>query len=316
MRHLFLINPAAGKYNRTAMLTEQIRAVFSARGEPFEIEITARPGHAETLARRAAEDGIPTVLYVCGGDGTLGEAAQALPGHPQLALAPVPTGTGNDFIRSFGEKAQKRFCDLAALAAGHIEEIDLLRAAGRISLNIVSCGLDASIAQGVAGLKRIPAVSGAMAYQLSAALCLMTSLHHRYRFLIDGEPGGSGDYIFAIAANGRYYGGGFYAAPLSDLQDGLIDFMSVPVMSRLRLLPMIGSYRRGEHLDRYPFLRLRRCRTVQILSDDPVGLNLDGEVFRVRDPLIEVLPRAARLLLPEGYSPMKRRGAETASAGG
>ena len=79
---------------------------------------------------------------------------------------------------------------------------------------------------------------------------------------------------------------------------------------------MIGSYRRGEHLDRYPFLRLRRCRTVQILSDDPVGLNLDGEVFRVRDPLIEVLPRAARLLLPEGCSPMKRRGAETASAGG
>lgn len=70
------------------MLTEQIRAVFSVRGEPFEIEITARPGHAEALARRAAEDGIPTVLYVCGGDGTLGEAAQALPGHPQLALAP------------------------------------------------------------------------------------------------------------------------------------------------------------------------------------------------------------------------------------
>ena len=112
------------------MLTEQIRAVFSVRGEPFEIEITARPGHAEALARRAAEDGIPTVLYVCGGDGTLGEAAQALPGHPQLALAPVPTGTGNDFIRSFGGEAQKRFCDLAALAAGHIEEIDLLRAGG------------------------------------------------------------------------------------------------------------------------------------------------------------------------------------------
>lgn len=109
---------------------------------------------------------------------------------------PVPTGTGNDFIRSFGEKAQKRFCDLAALAAGHIEEIDLLRAAGRISLNIVSCGLDASIAQGVAGLKRIPAVSGAMAYQLSAALCLMTSLHHRYRFLIDGEPRAAQEIIF------------------------------------------------------------------------------------------------------------------------
>lgn len=302
MRHLFIINPVAGKYNRTAALTEQIRAVFSARGEDVQIEITAGPGHAEALAWRAAGEKISTVLYVCGGDGTLGEAAQALPGNPQLILAPVPVGTGNDFVRSFGRDARERFLDLKSLAEGHIETIDLLRAGGRISLNIVSAGLDASIAQKVHRFKRLPVISGAVAYQLAAACCLMTSLHHHYRLLPDGIPGGEGDYIFVIAANGRYYGGGFCAAPLSNLQDGLIDLISVPAMSRLRLLPMIGAYRRGEHLDRYPFIRLRRCRSVQILAQEPVGLNLDGEVFPAINPVIEVLPGAARLLLPQGCS--------------
>lgn len=297
MRRLFVINPAAGRRDATAMLLGRIGAAFPGQERPVVL-LTRGPGHAGEIARRAVGEGIPTILYVCGGDGTLSEAAGPLAGQSRVILAPVPTGTGNDFARSLG--LGEGLPDPDALRGGRTVEIDLLRAGGRIALNVVSCGLDAAVAQGAAAFKRLPLVSGERAYLLSAARCLLGPLGGRCRLLADGIPCEEGDYLFIVAANGRYYGGGFCAAPFARLSDGLIDLLFVPAIPRLRLPGMIGAYRRGEHLRRYPFVHLRRCRTVQILTGGPVGLNLDGEIFPAADPTVEILPGALRVLLPGG----------------
>ena len=298
MRHLFVINPAAGKRDRTAALLGQIEAAFSGREERPVIVLTRKPGHAEEIARRAAGDGIPTVLYVCGGDGTLNEAVGPLVGQPQMVLAPIPIGTGNDFVRSLGWKGNS-LPSLSSLQKGSVESIDLLRAADRVALNVVSFGLDAAVAWGAADFKRLPLVGGEGAYLLSAVRCLMGPLYGRCRLVADGIPCEEGEYLFVVAANGRYYGGGFCAAPFAELSDGLIDLLFVPAVPRWRLAAMIGAYRRGEHLRRYPFVHLHRCRSVQIFSDHPLDLNLDGEKVPTVNPTVEILPGALRLLIPE-----------------
>lgn len=301
MRHVFILNPKAGKTDCTPSLTEEIQTLFSGRSEDYEIVVTQYPGHAEQIARCCAADGVETTLYACGGDGTLGEVAQALPGNPQLILAPVPAGTGNDFVRGLeGLPGAKTPFSLSSLMGGQVVPLDLLLAGGRVSLNIASVGLDAAIAQNMGRFKRLPLIKGETAYMLSLLYCFFTSVRYRYRFEIDGMPQPEGDILFAVAANGRYYGGGFMAAPLADWQDGLIDFISIPAMSRLRLLPMIGSYRRGEHLQKFDFVRFVRCRQVRILSDKPVALNRDGEITPAQNPVIEILPASARLLVPAG----------------
>lgn len=127
MRHVFILNPKAGKIDCTPALGAQIQTLFAGRGEDYEIVVTQYAGHAEQVARRCAAYGVETTLYACGGDGTLGEVAQALPGNPQLILAPVPAGTGNDFVRSLLPDAKARF-SLSSLLSGQVVPLDLLMA--------------------------------------------------------------------------------------------------------------------------------------------------------------------------------------------
>ena len=99
MRHVFLINPAAGKYDRTGEFTQTIRA--ACEGLDYEILVSRAPGDCTHIAQAAASSGEPVRLYACGGDGTLNEVVNGgdwkLPGHwPQsrscccwMSLLPV-----------------------------------------------------------------------------------------------------------------------------------------------------------------------------------------------------------------------------------
>lgn len=303
LRHVFILNPKAGKTDSTRALKAEIQTLFSGRKEDYEIFITEYPGHAEQIARRYAADKTETILYACGGDGTISEVAQSLPGNPQLILAPVPAGTGNDFVRGLERLPDiKTGVSLSSLMDGRVVPLDLLMAGDRVSLNIASVGLDAAIAQNMARFKHLPLIKGETAYILSLIYCFLTSVGYRFRFEIDGVLQPEGDFIFAIAANGQYYGGGFKAAPLADWQDGLIDFICIPAMPRFFVLPMIASYKRGEHLKKYGFIQFVRCKQVRVFSDKPVALNRDGEISPAQNFTIKILPAVARLLIPSAHA--------------
>jgi len=302
MRHLVILNPAAGKRDSTAAIAAEAEKAFYKAGIDYTAKITEYPGHAGEIAKKAAQTGEEITIYACGGDGTISEAAQALYNAPNVTLAPVPIGTGNDFARTVADKNDSRYTITELIEAGETVSADMLLAGGKVAINIVSAGMDAAIAKDVAKYKRIPLVSGAMAYKLSTAINFFTKVKYRMAFEVDGRLIEAGDYVFAIAANGRYYGGGFKAAPIADIQDGLIDFMRIPSLPRAKLLPMIESYRKGEHLDKYDFIELIRCKKVKIISDEPVALNCDGEIEEVENPTIEVIPNGMKLLIPARFA--------------
>lgn len=47
MRNVYIINPKAGKHDRTVQFMERIRAVHATHGEEPEIYLTQRAGHGE-----------------------------------------------------------------------------------------------------------------------------------------------------------------------------------------------------------------------------------------------------------------------------
>ena len=69
MKHLFIINPAAGSYNRTEEYSKIIHRICRARKLRYEIRVSTAPGEAARIAREAAEKGEPIRIYACGGDG-------------------------------------------------------------------------------------------------------------------------------------------------------------------------------------------------------------------------------------------------------
>ena len=217
-----------------------------------------------------------------------------------MAVGCVPIGSGNDFIRTFENIPSEAFLDLSRQAVGDIRKIDLLQVEDRVSVNILSAGYDAAVCDNLERFKRLPLVNGSAAYNMSVVYCLARYMKNRYTLYADGEEVADEkrDYLFAIAANGRYYGGGFKAAPTAEPDDGYIDFIRIPTVSRLQLAKLVGIFRRGEHIEKLPFCKLMRCRTLKITADKPVDVNLDGEIVKMRDPEIKILPKALNFIVP------------------
>ncbi|MBQ5515178.1 MAG: acylglycerol kinase family protein, partial [Oscillospiraceae bacterium] len=99
MRHLFIVNPKAGGYSDD--IQDRIKDAMSGRIAEYEIYITERPMDAAEKVKREALKGGELRIYACGGDGTLSECAHGAAGYSNAAVTHFPTGTGNDFIKSF-----------------------------------------------------------------------------------------------------------------------------------------------------------------------------------------------------------------------
>ena len=275
MKHLFLINPYAGKYDRTQEVREKLRTVLAGREDPWEVAVTQYPGHGVELVRAAAERGEPLRVYACGGDGTLNEAVNGAAGYEHVAVTHYPMGSGNDFLRMFGPDAC-RFYDLRELLDGPQAPMDLIECNGRLALNVCSIGFDARIGLGAADFKKLPLVSGTMAYQLSALRTIVQGIHRPYRVEVDGETLPGEAFTLICACNGRYYGGGFNPSPDAVPDDGLLNFLIIPAVSRFTVLALIRKFARGE-AGEIPGVLLRQGREMKVTCDRVSMINLDGE---------------------------------------
>lgn len=275
MKHLFLINPYAGKYDRTQEMREKIRSVLEGRDDLWEVAVTQYPGHGVELVRTAAERGEPLRVYACGGDGTLNEVVNGAAGYDHVAVTHYPMGSGNDFLRMFGPDAC-RFYDLKELLDGPQASMDLIECNGRLALNVCSIGFDARIGLGAADFKKLPLVSGTMAYQLSALRTIVQGIHRPYQVEVDGERLPGEEFTLICACNGRYYGGGFNPSPDAMPDDGLLNFLIIPAVSRFTVLALIQKFARGE-AGEIPGVILRRGREMQVTCDRMNMINLDGE---------------------------------------
>ena len=168
MKHLFIINPAAGSKNRTEEASEIIHKVCRSRNLDYEIRVSTAPGECTRIAREAAETGEELRIYACGGDGTLNEVVSGVAGHSNAAITVYSGGSGNDFAKLFDDP--KAFFDLHRLMDAEEVTFDLIRCNDDFSLNICSVGLDARIGTDVSNYKRLPLLHGFRAYAASTVV--------------------------------------------------------------------------------------------------------------------------------------------------
>ena len=150
--------------------------------------------------------------------------------------------------------------------------------------------------------KKLPKFSGSMAYNLSLVKCLFTDMKNYFSLKVDGKAFGesNGPYLFTIAANGRYYGGGYKASPYSDLSDGVLEFVRIKTVSKLTLFALIGKFRAGRHIEEFKDIcSYTRCENMQFVSENIIDLNVDGDVFPMKNPKVSILPKRIKLILPK-----------------
>ena len=299
MKHLFIINPAAGSRNQTEVYRKKIAEVCEARHLDYNIQVSAAPGRCCKIARRAAESGLPFRIYACGGDGTLNEVVNGAAGFDNVAVTTFACGSGNDFARMFSQP--EAFRDLERLLDAEEVTFDLIRCNEDLSLNICSVGLDARIGTDVSRYKRIPLLHGFRAYAASTVVNTIKGISEHYVIEIDGQVI-DGKQTLICACNGQYYGGGFHPVPDADPTDGMMEVLVVRDVSRLKVAQVVGKYKNGLY-KKYPqLIRHFRTREMTIRCDKPTPINLDGELRMAETVHLKIADEKLRFFYPKGLT--------------
>lgn len=298
MKHIFIVNPVAGKGKHVAKLTEDIKAACADAKADYEIYTTKCAGDGREYVHTVCQNGTAARFYACGGDGTVNEVMQGLAGNKACELAVIPCGSGNDFVRTFGDLP---FNDIKAQLAGKSSDCDLIKTNLGLCVNLCSAGFDSWVGKRVAEYKNLPLVSGSMAYVISVVRQLFCRMWYTAEFKLDGGELFEAKCTLAAFGNGICYGGGFKATPYASTSDGLIEAVFVKDVSRLTFIRLVGAYKKGEHLRDAKFkdiVTYKQIKSLEMHSKSDVCVNLDGECQLVKDFTAEILPNAIKLSLP------------------
>ena len=304
MKHLFLINPNAGKGKAFETVMPKIKEATAERNMDYKVYVSKSSQDTHDYCKKIGESGEKTRIYACGGDGTIYDIVNAIYGYNNVEFAAVPLGSGNDFIRIFGTKEQ--FMDIGAQIDGTAIKIDAIKCGDRIAVNQCSMGFDAEVCSKQADFKKLPWLTGESAYTASLFYCLKSKTSNRFTITIDdGEPI-SDNFVFAFCGNSRFYGGGYQAAPYAVPDDGLLDFSIVRAMKIPRLVTQIGNYKKGRHF-KWPETTYVRGKKMTVHSDTPASVNVDGECDLVMDSTFEIIPSAFSFFIPTTSSYIEDR---------
>ncbi|MDT0186702.1 lipid kinase [Microbacterium sp. ARD31] len=262
-------------------------------------EVTVRPVHGglELLeALSAAMEDAPDLLVAGGGDGTIGCAAEMV-AHTPTRLGVLPLGTANDFARTLGVPTGLVEA-VDTLVTGKVVDIDLGRVDGRAYLNVASVGLSVAVTQRLS-----PALKqrlGRLAYPVATLAAYRAHRPFGARLeLDDGTVLELSDLMQVAVGNGRHYGGGLTVAPRASIDDHLLDVYAVE-QGRLRDHVSVARLLRTGHLVEHERVHHVTARRLRLVTDEPLPVNLDGEIAATTPATFEVDRNALHVVVPTG----------------
>lgn len=288
-RFLLYENPIAGVARRT--LTDDVVSVLQRRGcsvTRLSPGIDLQPLDWGRLA--SDHDAIVSA----GGDGTLRHVAARLPANG-LPIGLIPRGTGNVLAEEIGlTRSPTRIAE--ALMHGPVVTANGAHANGQPFYLMAGIGFDGETVRRLdTGIKQ---TWGKPAYT-RPVLTSLSMPEPTLRVMADG--GRQAEAGWVLVANSRRYGGSFKLTDRAGLhQPGLIVY----------LLPRGGLVRRLSHLtalglgalERMPGVVVWQATEIEIRSDFPSAVQIDGDPFGTVPLKIQWGEPKLALIVPEAYA--------------
>ncbi|MCD7775032.1 MAG: diacylglycerol kinase family lipid kinase [Clostridiales bacterium] len=300
MKHIFVINPMAGKGGAVGRIMPDILRYKKNHGSfDYDTYVTKHEGDALDFVRKTCmenENGEELRFYACGGDGTLFEVANGAYGFKNVSVGSIPLGSGNDYIRLYGTPDQ--FGEIRAQIEGTAIDVDVIKCGNKIAMNQCSMGFDAETCNVQGTFKKLKFMNGESSYLAALLYCFIKKMKNDFTIQIDDDEPFSSTVLFCVAANSRWYGGGFMPAPFAMPDDGEIDVVILKKqISRIKLLGLINKYKEGKLIN-HPMTVFKRAKRVHIISKQPATVNIDGECEIVTEADFEIQPKAMKFVIP------------------
>lgn len=274
MKVRVLYNPWSGSQLKSRGDLDELRSVFLGYGLQVEMIRLTEKYQCTVMARQAVEEGYDMVVVV-GGDGTVNEAVCGLV-NSDVRLGIIPAGSGNGISRTLGIPLNT-YEACRVIAEGDNRRIDVGLLNGHHFLGVAGVGYDALV--GHLFEQRWGKQRGLGSYFLSAL-----AGYFQYRpypiQLRTGQESRSIAPLLVTIANTTQFGGGAIIAPHAVPDDGLFDVCIIHHLSLLQALyywPRLFSGR----IDTVPQWEMLRADTLELLSEKPVPVHVDGDFLEL-----------------------------------
>lgn len=275
MKLLVVCNPEAGG-GKSVRVLQQFEDLLHQSGTSFEVLLTSKRFDVD-LIREKADTYQPDIVSIIGGDGTINDVINAtfLSDCTYHILA---AGSGNDFAQLL-DSSNRIEDSIEKLQQAETRLVDVGQCNDRYFLNGLGIGFDGEVAAKTV-LRRWKIIPTSWKYWIeifkqvlfytSKAYSIQTGSHNEERrcFMIS-------------VANGKAYGGGFQVSPKSEVDDGLLDLVTIQPMLPILRLFRIPLVEKGKHLEK-SYVDHQTTQLVTIESEEEMSAHLDGEIISAK----------------------------------
>lgn len=264
---------------------------------PASWERVAKAGKAKAAVAEAIRGGADTVL-VCGGDGTVRAAAEALV-DTGVALAVLPAGTANLFAAGLHLPAEPAAV-VELVISGRRLVVDTGRCNERTFTVMAGAGLDAAMidetdqASGPLGKKTL----GVLSYVRAGLIHGHNPEPFQAEVTVDGGAFFDGVATCVLVGNLGTLPGGLQAFPDASGADGLLDVAVTTAAGLREWMSLIISTARGRQ-DTSPHARFIQGRRIVVRMSRRQRFELDGGTKGTSDRLVfQVCPGSLVVCAP------------------
>ena len=287
MKIRFILNPISGGH---PVDTEHLARCIQTNFPGAEMRLTQSAGHATVLAQEAVAQQFQAVVAI-GGDGTINEVARALVGTSTI-LGVIPKGSGNGFAREIGMMHAPEEA-LPMLQRARVLPCDVGMANGELFLNLAGVGIEAAIAWQFKDYGK----RGKLPYFLIGAKTVFSYRPPELDVTFDGQQKKCRP-LTLVFANGKQYGSNFKIAPQANLQDGLLDMVTVQNAPKWQLA-LATPYFFTDRQKPFHITNTTQVKQAVISHNGEILYHIDGEPRKTQNRLeISLRPKALRVWVP------------------
>lgn len=300
---LIIANPAAGA-NRASKMIPLVKDILKNKGIDYALEITRCKGDEIAIARKGVKNGFDLIAAL-GGDGTVNQVVNGIMGSvgavselPTLGI--IPAGTGSDLVKTLKIPViTEDAVDVLLTGREYLIDIGEIKGKtwkeGRYFINIAGIGIDAVTVKELEYAKAI--FKGRLAYFYALFRALKS--YHGLQLKIEIKDINIHVFAYLTAvANGKFFGSGFKITPDADTCDGLFDICVVEKVGIIKTLLNLMKVIKGTHT-KIPEVRMFRADNIIISSDNPMPVEIDGEVGgEDAEFSFKMNPKALKVMIP------------------